>query len=57
MHTAAMGTKVARINILNEEEMMRAACVHGTNCLTEGIVLRDKGNQAAVEELGFCNQE
>lgn len=27
---ALMETKVARINILNEEEMMRAACVYRT---------------------------
>lgn len=53
---AVMETKVVRINILNEEEMMRVACVYRTNCFTEGIVLRDKENQAAIEELGFCNQ-
>lgn len=51
-----METKVARINILNEEEM-RAACVYRMNCFTEGMVLRDKENQAAIEELGFCNQQ
>lgn len=57
MHMAEMDTKVVSINVLNEEEMMRAACVSRTNCFTEGRVLRDKENQAAIEELGFCNQE
>lgn len=37
--------------------MMRVACVHRTDCFAEGLVLRDKENQAAIEELGFCNQE
>ena len=37
---------------------MRAACVHRTmDCFTEGMVLRDKENQSAIEELGFFNQE
>lgn len=57
MHMAEMETKVVSINVLNEEEMMRAACVSRTNFFTEGRVLRDKENQAAIEELGFCNQE
>lgn len=54
---AVMETKVESINILNEEKMMRAACVYGMNCFTEGKVLKDKKNQAAIGELGFCNQE
>lgn len=55
-HMAVMETKMERINILNEK-MMRVACVQGLSCFPEGIVLKDKENQAAIEELGFCNQE
>lgn len=37
--------------------MLRVACVYRTNCFAEGLALRDKENQAAIEEPGFCNQQ